>query len=89
MKGGFNGPRAPIILATNVRGVNLQVEQEAAQRGILCNVADNPTAGTFHVPAVHRDENLVVTVSTNGRSPQRASVLRDRIAAWLAESGEA
>ena len=71
--------------ATNVRAVNAQVALEAAQQHILCNVADDPTAGDFHVPAVHRAEGMVIAVGSSGQSPRRATSLRNRIAAWLAE----
>ncbi|MCC6167507.1 MAG: bifunctional precorrin-2 dehydrogenase/sirohydrochlorin ferrochelatase [Caldilineaceae bacterium] len=70
--------------ATDVRAVNAQVAGEAAQRGLLCNVADAPEEGSFHLPAVHRQAELVVAVSTGGTAPGRARRLRDRIAAWLA-----
>lgn len=70
--------------ATNVREVNAQVAEEAACHHILCNVADDPTAGDFHVPAVHRTDGMVIAVSSSGQSPRRATALRDRIARWLA-----
>ena len=64
--------------------MNAQVAAEAATKGILCNVADDPTAGNFHVPAVHRADDMVIAVSSSGQSPRRATTLRDRIARWLA-----
>lgn len=70
--------------ATNDRAVNALVAQEAAAQRILCNVADDPTAGTFHLPAVHRQEGIVVAVGSGGESPRRAKALRDQIAQWLA-----
>ncbi len=70
--------------ATNQRQVNAQVTQDAAQRGVLCNVADAPEAGNFHLPAVHRQEHLVVAVGSSGQSPKRAKRVRDQIATWLA-----
>jgi cobalt-precorrin 5A hydrolase/precorrin-3B C17-methyltransferase len=70
--------------ATDQRAVNAQVAGEADALGLLCNVADDPQAGGFHLPAVHREPGLVVAVSTAGASPARAKRLRDQIAAWLA-----
>lgn len=72
--------------AANVRAVNAQVAYDAARRHILCNVADDPNAGDFHLPAVHRDGDMVIAVSSSGQSPRRATSLRNRIAKWLAES---
>lgn len=73
--------------ATNLRTVNAQVAQEAAQLRILCNVADAPAEGNFHVPAVHRQSGLVIAVGSGGQSPKRVKQVRDWIAAWLTQSG--
>jgi cobalt-precorrin 5A hydrolase/precorrin-3B C17-methyltransferase len=72
-----------VFAATNQRAVNAQVADDAAALGLLCNVADDPRAGDFHLPAVHREPGLLVAVSTAGTSPARAKQLRDQIAAWL------
>lgn len=67
-----------------MRAVNAEVAAEAARLHILCNVADDPNAGDFHVPAVHRADGMVIAVSSSGQSPRRATNLRNRIARWLA-----
>jgi cobalt-precorrin 5A hydrolase/precorrin-3B C17-methyltransferase len=72
-----------VFAATNQRAVNAQVAQEAERLELLCNVADQPAEGNFHVPAVHRRPGLVVAVSTLGESPTRAKKVRDQIAVWL------
>jgi cobalt-precorrin 5A hydrolase / precorrin-3B C17-methyltransferase len=69
--------------ATNERATNAQIAQEARQARILCNVADAPAEGDFHVPAVLHHDDLVIAVGTGGQSPRRARTVRDRIAAWL------
>ncbi len=84
--GDLRGARLAFA-ATNDRAVNTQVTGEAAQHNILCNVADDPAAGDFHVPAVLRptgaDEGMVIAVGSGGQSPRRTTTLRNRIAAWL------
>lgn len=73
-----------VFAATNVRAVNAQVAQEAAHLGLLCNVADAPTEGNFHVPALHRQGQFIVAVgSQQGKNPKRVKQLRDRIAHFL------
>ncbi len=72
-----------VFAATNQRAVNARIAQEAQAYGLLCNVADRPEEGNFHVPAVHRQAGLVVAVSSTGESPTRAKQVRDNIAAWL------
>jgi cobalt-precorrin 5A hydrolase/precorrin-3B C17-methyltransferase len=83
--GDISGARL-VFTATNRREVNAQVAGEAAALGLLCNVADDPHAGGFHLPAVYREPGLVVAVSTEGANPARAKRLRNRIADWLSSS---
>ena len=72
-----------VFAATDQRAVNAQVADDAAALGLLCNVADDPRAGDFHLPAVYREPGLLVAVSTAGANPARAKQLRDQIASWL------
>lgn len=76
-----------VFAATNQRDVNAQVAAEARERGLLCNVADRPAEGNFHVPAVYRQPGLLVAVSTHGQNPGQARQVRDKIAAWLENGG--
>jgi cobalt-precorrin 5A hydrolase/precorrin-3B C17-methyltransferase len=83
-------PRPQLVFAaTNQRAINAQIAHNASALGLLCNIADDPVASTFHLPAVHRGAGLTVTVSTAGESPARAARVRDALAAFLEQhSGE-
>ena len=73
-----------VFAATNSRSVNAQVAQDAAQLHLLCNVADVPAEGNFHVPALYRQADFVVAVgSQQGKNPKRIKHLRDQIAHFL------
>lgn len=72
-----------VFAATNQPQVNAQIAHDAAALGILCNVADAPQAGSFHLPAVLRRPGLVVAVGSGGTDPARAAHTRDRIGALL------
>jgi cobalt-precorrin 5A hydrolase/precorrin-3B C17-methyltransferase len=76
-----------VFAATNERQVNAQVAAEAAERAILCNVADAPGEGTFHLPAVHHYDDLFIAVSSNGASPITSRAVRDWLAKQLAQAG--
>ncbi len=76
-----------VFAATNVRAVNAQIAQDAAALDILCNVVDAPHESTFHLPAVHRADGLVVAISTDGVAPARARQMRDRLADLLQDEG--
>ena len=64
-----------VISATNNFAVNKLVAEEANKAGALVNVADAPDLGNFNVPSqiVHGD--LLITVSTGGKSPALARKL--------------
>lgn len=68
---------------TGITTVDRTVWQEAERRRIPVNAADDPPHCTFILPAVHRDGDLVVAVSTAGRAPALAVRLRDRFARAL------
>lgn len=69
-----------IFAATNNRKVQKAVFQEAAQTGQLVNVIDAPDRCSFHVPAVVQRGDLTLAVSTGGKSPAVASMVRRQLA---------
>jgi hypothetical protein len=58
-----------VIAATNIRSINAEVSDVAAERSTLCNVADDPELCSFILPAIVRRDPIVVGVSTGGASP--------------------
>jgi cobalt-precorrin 5A hydrolase / precorrin-3B C17-methyltransferase len=80
--GDLDGARLAFA-ATNRRHVNAQIARDAAIQGLLCNVADAPNEGSFHLPAVYRGQGVTIAVSTDGASPARAVAVRDALAQWL------
>jgi precorrin-2 dehydrogenase/sirohydrochlorin ferrochelatase len=70
---------ALVIVATDRPAVNRQVYLDAEARGLWVNAADDPANCTFTLPARVRRGDLLVTVSTGGRSPAVASWLRRRL----------
>lgn len=65
-----------VIGATDDESLNFRLSRDAGQRGILCNIADRPEACNFILPAIVQRGDLVLTVSTSGRSPALAKKLR-------------
>jgi precorrin-2 dehydrogenase/sirohydrochlorin ferrochelatase len=72
-----------VFACTDNPAVNARVAADARQAGIWCNVADDPDAGDFSVPATLRHGNLTIAVSTGGAAPALAAAVRDRIASHL------
>ncbi|MDQ1402586.1 MAG: precorrin-2 dehydrogenase [Actinomycetota bacterium] len=72
-----------VITATGDPAVDGAVAADADSAGIWVNSADDPANCSFTLPAVLRRGELVVTVSTGGRSPALATWLRDQLSAQL------
>lgn len=69
-----------VICATNDRSVNASVAEECNVRGIPVNVVDEPDLSSFFVPAVVRRGDLVLAVSTGGKSPLAARRIKEELA---------
>jgi precorrin-2 dehydrogenase/sirohydrochlorin ferrochelatase len=69
-----------VFAATDNAGVNDQIVRDARRLGILVNRADSheDNPGDFATPAVHRDGELILTMSAN--SPALSAAIRDRLA---------
>jgi precorrin-2 dehydrogenase/sirohydrochlorin ferrochelatase len=84
------------VVATDSRTLNESIYRAAQQRGVLCNVVDDPEYCDFYYPAVVRRGDLQIAISTNGRSPSLSQKLRQQLerqfgpgyAHWVAELGE-
>jgi len=74
-----------VFAATNQRQTNAQVATDGAELGVLCNIADAPSEGNFHVPAVHRQAGFTIAVGSGGQNPKRSKQLRDQLAAIVTQ----
>lgn len=64
------------ISATSSLKVNKEVSKEAKNLDILLNVVDNPKLCAFIVPAIVKRGDLMIAISTSGKSPYLAKTLR-------------
>ncbi|HEX8043767.1 uroporphyrinogen-III C-methyltransferase [Candidatus Deferrimicrobium sp.] len=74
-----------IFAATPDRTLNRRISAEARRRRIPVNVADSPEECTFLLPAVVREEEFTVAISTGGRHPGAAKALREFLEEYRAE----
>ena len=72
-----------VMVATDDRAVNAAVAAECRERGIWANCADDPARCDFILPSVLRRGAVTVAVSTGGRSPTLARLLREDLDALL------
>jgi len=59
---------------------------EARRAGVFVNTEDDPPLCDFHVPAIVRRGELVLTVSTGGASPALARILKRQLEVLFGES---
>jgi precorrin-2 dehydrogenase/sirohydrochlorin ferrochelatase len=68
-----------VIAATNDKGLNHRVSEEASRRGMLVNAVDQPADCNFIVPSIIRRGDLLVAISTSGKSPAMAKRIREQL----------
>ncbi len=68
-----------VVAATSSPEVNRAIYKEAQQRGILCNVVDDPPHCDFFYPAVVRRGHFQIAISTGGLSPALAQRVRKQL----------
>ena len=76
------------ICATDNAELNARIAGLCAERGIPVNVADDPALCSFVFPALVRRGDLVIGITTGGKSPAYASLLREQIETMLPEHVE-
>jgi precorrin-2 dehydrogenase/sirohydrochlorin ferrochelatase len=68
-----------VIAATNDNALNHRVSEEAKRRGMLVNAVDQPADCNFIVPSIIRRGDLLVAISTSGKSPAMAKRIRENL----------
>jgi siroheme synthase-like protein len=74
-----------VIGATGDRKVNEKIAKAAGERGLLCNVVDQPDLCNFITPALVTRGALQISVSTGGGSPTLTQRVKREIAALIGE----
>lgn len=75
-----------VIVGTNDKLVNTQVQQDCKTHKILVNVADTPDLCDFYLSSVVKKGDLKIAISTNGKSPTFAKRFREVLEEILPES---
>ena len=73
-------PKPDILLATTDNPeLNLELVKSAKSSGCMVYSVDNPVLSDFILPAVAKVGKVKIAVSTSGKSPAMAKMLRERI----------
>jgi precorrin-2 dehydrogenase/sirohydrochlorin ferrochelatase len=67
------------IAATDDEDLNARISGDAAAMNVPVNVVDRPALCTFTVPATVRRGALTLAISTEGRCPALAGILREEL----------
>ena len=68
-----------LVAVTNDAELNLQLVKVAKDAGCMIYAVDNPEISDFRLPALAKIDDVRIAVSTCGKSPYMARVLRQRI----------
>jgi precorrin-2 dehydrogenase/sirohydrochlorin ferrochelatase len=74
-----------VIGATDDETLNRKISHDAERRNTLCNIADRPDVCNFILPAIVQRDDLIITISTSGKSPALAKKLRKSLEARFGE----
>lgn len=68
-----------VYACTNIREKNLEIKRDCDDLGKLVNVVDNPGLCDFISPAIHKQDNMTVAISSNGEDVRRSIKWRNGI----------
>ncbi|MDR1783283.1 MAG: bifunctional precorrin-2 dehydrogenase/sirohydrochlorin ferrochelatase [Dysgonamonadaceae bacterium] len=74
-----------VYICTENNELNLRIKRDAEAKGILANVCDNPSLCDFISPAIYKNGNMTVAVSSNADDVRRSIKVRDEIAGLVAD----
>lgn len=77
-----------VICATNQPAVNEFVAHAATERGMLCNVVDQPALCNFITPSLVTRGDLQISISSSGKSPTVAQRVKREISALIGDEYE-
>jgi len=66
-----------VIGATDQDEVNAKISRQGRAKGILVNIVDDPDKCDFILPSILQQGDLLIAVSTGGKSPALAKKLRE------------
>ena len=71
---------------TNNETLDRQIEADCREAGVLVNIHDKPALCQFVSPAIYRNGNISVAVSSNGEDVYESIRLRNKIKEFLTEN---
>ncbi len=72
-----------VYAATDNIEVNRRIKRDAAARGLMVNVVDNRELSDFISPAIIKEGEMTIAVSSNGQNVKKTVALRNRLRQML------
>jgi precorrin-2 dehydrogenase/sirohydrochlorin ferrochelatase len=82
---GLNPTPDLLVAVTNDSRLNCQLAKHAKEVGCMVYAIDDPSISDFMFPALAKISDVKIAVSTSGKSPSMARVLRKRIEKMITE----
>ncbi|MBA1394386.1 bifunctional precorrin-2 dehydrogenase/sirohydrochlorin ferrochelatase, partial [Lactobacillus sp. XV13L] len=67
-----------IIACTNDSKINRQVVQEATSKQLVNDTSEHQLSNFYNMATI-KTENVIIGISTNGKSPKKAKQLKKRL----------
>lgn len=68
-----------VYSCTDDTALNRKIGEECANKNILYSVCDNPEISSFVSPAIYKNDEITISIGTNGSSPRQAIYIRNQI----------
>lgn len=68
-----------VYVCTEKSELNSRIKRDAETRRILCSVCDSPALCDFTSPAIFKDGDIMVAVSSNAKDVHKSMSIRDSI----------
>ncbi len=72
-----------VYACTENRELNARIKADAEQRHILCSVCDDPDLCDFVSPAIYKEGDISIAVTSNAKDVRRSIRMRNKIGEWL------
>jgi siroheme synthase-like protein len=68
-----------VYICTENGALNEAIKNDCATRGVLASVCDNPSLCDFISPAIYKEENVTIAVSSNAQNVRQSINIRNQI----------
>ena len=74
-----------VVCGSDDQNLKRQIEQSTTERHIFCNFVDEPMPSSFISPAIINKGDIIISVSTKGKSPALNRFLKKKIDEFIGD----